>query len=93
MARASRYEDSRDDLLALVERGSRGKSPTVRDLADQCEVGVATMHSYLTRLSEEGLITWRPGKHRSLRVTEAGARAVSLRTARQGSQQLTSRAP
>ena len=77
MARASKYEDSRGELLSLIEKAERGKSPTVRSLADTCEVGVATMHSYLTRLAEEGLITWRAGKHRSLRLTEAGRESLT----------------
>ena len=77
MGRASKYEESRQQLLEHIQRASRGKSPTVRDLADECEVGVATMHAWLTRLAGEGLITWRPGKHRSLRLTPMGSQQLS----------------
>lgn len=71
MARASRYEDKRDEILGLINAAAaqHSKPPTVRDLAERLDVGVATVHSYLTKLAEEGMIEWRAGKHRSLRLT------------------------
>ena len=79
MARASRYDDTRDDILKSVNAAAtaHGKPPSVRDLADQFEVGVATMHSYLQKLSEEGMVEWRPGRHRSLHLTQQGIRELS----------------
>lgn len=79
MARSTKYQEHREGVLLMIHRASmaHGKSPTVRDLADHFEVGVATMHSYLRRLSDEGVIEWRPGRHRSLKFTPAGSREVS----------------
>jgi DNA-binding IclR family transcriptional regulator len=70
MGRASKYDQHRTDILsALAEaEASHARPPTVRSLADGCGVGVATMHSYLTKLSEEGVVEWKPKSHRSLRL-------------------------
>lgn len=73
MGRASKYEQHRSailDALAQAE-SSHARPPTVRTLADSCGVGVATMHSYLTRLSEEGVVEWQAKSHRSLRLRQA----------------------
>lgn len=79
MARASRYADSRDEILKSVHEAAtaHGKPPSVRDLAERMDVGVATMHSYLQKLSEEGMVEWRPGRHRSLHLTPAGIQELS----------------
>lgn len=79
MARASRYEDNRDGILVAIHEAAvrHGKPPTVRTLAQTFEVGVATMHSYLHKLAEEGVIEWIPGKHRSLRCTQRGIQELS----------------
>lgn len=84
MARASKYGENRAPLLAMINEAHRrhGKAPTVRELADWCEVGVATMHSYLQKLAEEEMIQWQPGKHRSLQCTPAGIRELSSSAAR-----------
>lgn len=81
MARASRYEDNRDEILAVVGEVAvrHGKPPSVRDLAEKFDVGVATMHSYLHKLAEEGVVEWAPGKHRSLKCTQAGSLELSRR--------------
>lgn len=75
MARASRYEDVKHDVLRTVRAAevAHGKPPTVRTLATTHEVSVSTMHSYLTRLAEEGMVEWTPGRHRSLRLTRAAS--------------------
>lgn len=79
MARASHYADKREELLALIAEPAttHGKAPTIRDLAARLEVGVGTIHAYLHRLAEEGVIEWSPGKHRSLRVTHLGFQELS----------------
>lgn len=79
MARTSKYQDHRDGVLLTIHKASRshGKAPTVRDLADRFDVGVATMHSYLQKLATEGVVEWRPGRHRSLTLTAQGSREVS----------------
>jgi Mn-dependent DtxR family transcriptional regulator len=80
MARASKYGDKREELLALIAEPvtTHGKAPTIRDLASRLEVGVGTIHAYLQRLAEEGVIEWKPGKHRSLKVTPKGFQELSL---------------
>jgi len=74
MARVSKYADTKDEVLALIGEASarHSKPPTVRDLAEETGVGVATMHSYLQKLAKEGLVEWTPGRHRSLRLTDSG---------------------
>lgn len=78
MARASRFEDSKDKILTSVHSAAiaHGKPPSVRALADELGVGVATMHDYLTKLAEEELIEWRKGKHRTLHLTPKGIQAL-----------------
>lgn len=79
MARASHYDEHRKELLGLIWQAqlSHGKPPSIRSLANHFDVGVATMHSYLTKLHEEGHVEWRPGKHRSLKCTETGRQELS----------------
>jgi DNA-binding IclR family transcriptional regulator len=73
MARATKYEQHKAQVLQLIDQAARAHSrpPTVRALADALQVGVATMHSYLERLAMEGLVVWQPKSHRSLRCTPA----------------------
>jgi DNA-binding transcriptional regulator YhcF (GntR family) len=69
MARASRYEDVKQEILdeiAAVD-AAHGKPPSVRDLAGRFEVSVSTMHSFLKKMLEEGMVEWKPGRHRTLR--------------------------
>lgn len=79
MARASRYGDQKMAVLREVDDRVRrhSKIPTVRELAELFEVAPATMHSWLTRLSEEGLVEWTRGKHRSLRLSPAASQQLS----------------
>lgn len=71
MARASKYEAVKAEILAQIAatEASHAKPPAVRDLAEAHEVSVSTMHSFLKKLNAEGLIEWKPGRHRSLRLT------------------------
>ena len=72
--RKSHYGANRTMILRLISATakSHGAPPTVRELASMLGVGVATMHLYLNRLGDEGLLVREPGRHRSLRVTDAG---------------------
>lgn len=79
MARVSRFEDSRDEILTSIQSAAiaHGKPPSVRNLAEKLEVGVATMHSYLQLLADEELIEWHKGRHRTLHITSKGMQALS----------------
>ena len=78
MARASQFEQNRHTVLrSLHDRWMKhSKPPAVRELATQANVSVSTMHSYLGRLAEEGLVEWRPKSHRSLALTPQGIEYV-----------------
>lgn len=82
MARASKYPEVKKDVLgAIVEAAVAHRSgPSVRDLATSFEVSPSTMHSFLSKLADEGLVEWNPGRHRSLRPTQAGFVASSSAT-------------
>lgn len=84
MARASKYQGKRDEIiLQLGQAAARhSKPPTVRVLADELGVGVATMHDYLKKLGSEGVVEWTPGRHRSLKLTPAGLQELSSLAAR-----------
>lgn len=79
MARASKYEEKRDEVLSLILRAAtqHSKPPTVRDLAAGADVGVATMHSYLQKLAEEEMVEWTPGRHRSLKLSPKALQQLS----------------
>ncbi len=79
MARASQYGDTRDKILDSVHKTAlaHGKPPSVRNLAEEFDVGVATMHDYLKKLADEGMVEWRPGRHRSLHLTDLALRELS----------------
>jgi SOS-response transcriptional repressor LexA len=52
-----------------------GYSPTVRELAAACGIGVSACYSHLTQLMAEGKVTEQPGRSRTLRVVQPeGAR-------------------
>lgn len=73
MARASKYEDSRDVIISLLAKAvtTHGRPPTVREVAEATSVGVGTAHSYLVKLEEEGLVERHAG-HRRVNLTEKG---------------------
>jgi DNA-binding transcriptional regulator YhcF (GntR family) len=81
MARPSKFEEHRDVVLVFIHNAAsrHSRPPTVRTLAEVVGVGVATMHSYLGKLAEEGLVEWQPRSHRSVRCTQAGIQHVSSR--------------
>ena len=45
---------------------------TARDVATHTERSTATVWHHVKSLSEEGLVTWEPGKARTLRTTSEG---------------------
>lgn len=77
MARASHYGDKKMALLrAILDAADHhGRPPTVRMLAEGAGVGVATLHLYLNKMAQEGLVEWQAKSHRSLRCTP---RAIQL---------------
>jgi len=79
MGRKSYYGEHRITVLEVIEGAvlRHAQPPSVRELADAVGVGVATMHAYLTALSEEGLVEWRATSRRSLRLTLTGSQALS----------------
>lgn len=62
-------------LATVAELTQRqGFPPTVREL--QLELGLAspsTIFHHLELLREQGLVTWEPGKNRTLKLTQRGA--------------------
>ena len=79
VGRKSHYGEHRIPVLRLIDDAARrhAKPPSVRELAESIGVGVATVHLYLSRLAEEGLVEWRQGSHRSLRCTPQGSQLLS----------------
>ena len=79
MARTSKFDDNKNEILGIIEAAVQrhSKAPTVRELADTFAVAPATMHSWLSKLAEEGLIAWAPGRHRSLRLTPEAVQQLS----------------
>jgi len=58
----------------------RGYAPSVRDIKEALQIkSTATVHSYLARLEEKGLITRESGKSRAMRVDSPEAPAKSAR--------------
>lgn len=50
-----------------------GYAPTVRDVMQAMEwSSPSTAHEILERLKRRGLVTWKPGSPRTLRVLEGG---------------------
>lgn len=81
MPQPSKFNEQRDKVLVAIHKKqiNNKKSPSVRGLAEDCGVATATMHSYLTKLFFEGLIEWKPGRHRTLRLTPLGQQAIQQR--------------
>ena len=79
MARVTHYQDDKEWVIKLIHNAqvAHSRPPTIRDLADELGVGLATMHSYLTKMVEEGLIDRKRGHHRSLTVTDVGMSLIS----------------
>lgn len=78
MGRQSKFEHHKDAVLRAIEDLTRkeGKSPSMRQIAVETGVSVATLHAYLKKLRAQGLIEWIEGKHRSLRVKQGALTAA-----------------
>lgn len=74
MARPSLYKLNRDVVISAIDSLSRsaGKPPTMREVAERTGISVSTLHSYVNRMHDEGLVTWQPRSHRSVRLTAQG---------------------
>lgn len=70
MARQSLYDYKKDGIVQAIAEltQSHGRAPSLREVADVTETSVATLHSYLTRLRTEGIVSWSERHHRSLQV-------------------------
>jgi DNA-binding IclR family transcriptional regulator len=77
MARPSMYHLNRESVLvAVAGLAKHGTPPTLRELSDVTGLPISTLHSYVNRMHDEGLITWHPRSHRSIRITSAGQALV-----------------
>ncbi len=71
--RASKYSEKEKEILNFVNSSIKtdGYSPTVRDI--QTALGIkstSTVHAYLRRLEEKGLISKAEGKSRTLHIDD-----------------------
>lgn len=78
MARKSHYMANKLVILQSIHGLTlqRRTAPSVREVAEDTEISMATLHSYLQRLHQEGLVQWRPKRHRSLQLTKSGQNMV-----------------
>ena len=51
--------------------------PTVRELADECDLSVAWLHVMLRRLRSDGLVSWVDGQARTLHVPPEGGKPIA----------------
>ena len=79
MARPSMYKLNRERVLEAIEEAHAGEGvpPTVRELSKKTRISVSTLHSYITRMHEDELVTWQPKSHRSIKVTAKGRDLIS----------------
>lgn len=70
MPRQSLYQFKRDGILTAIEtlRAATGKAPSIREIAEVADVSIATLHSYLVKMKDEGVIEWQERHHRSLKL-------------------------
>jgi repressor LexA len=80
--RSSRYSEKEqaiyDYITETIER--EGYSPTVRDIQQALGIkSTSTVHSYLARLEEKGMIRKDPGKSRTIQTERTPETCASLR--------------
>jgi DNA-binding IclR family transcriptional regulator len=73
VGRRSLYDVRKDSVLTAVKRltDQKGSPPSLRDVAEVTGISVSTLHNYLPQMAEEGLVTWQPKSHRTIRLTTA----------------------
>ena len=59
--------------LAVLTAIHKLQPTTARDVATEVERSTATVWHHVKSLNDEGLVTWEPGKARTLKTTDAGA--------------------
>lgn len=79
MPRKSHYPEHRKTVLVAIGQAEKahGRAPSIRELADLCGVGVATVHLYIKNLADEGLVEWKQESHRSLRLSQTAIQQLS----------------
>ena len=74
--RTSRYNEKEAAIYDFITRTieEEGYSPTVRDIQQALGIkSTSTVHAYLARLEEKGLIRKDPGKSRTINTTKTSA--------------------
>lgn len=73
MGRQSQYKIKRDDVLGAIRKltAQLGGSPSLREISAETGVSIATLHSYLDKLQDEGAIEWQKKTHRSITLRNA----------------------
>jgi DNA-binding MarR family transcriptional regulator len=66
-------------LAAVADLTGDGPAPTYREIAAHLGVAVGAVHQQAARLRRHGLLDWRDGQCRTLRVTPAGLEAIANR--------------
>lgn len=75
--------DREKDILAYIAKilNEKGYSPSVRDIKAALSIrSTSTVHTYLQRLEEKGLLTKENGKSRTLRVDPAYQASIGFNT-------------
>ncbi|NBW16291.1 MAG: hypothetical protein EBR82_50755 [Caulobacteraceae bacterium] len=67
-------------LAAVADLTGDGPAPTYREVAAHLGVAVAAVYQQAARLRRHGLLDWRDGQCRTLRVTPAGTDALESRS-------------
>ena len=60
----------RDVLLVVQELSVGGRSPSITEIAWECQVGRTAVKSALDALRDKGRVTWLPRRARSLAVLQ-----------------------
>jgi SOS-response transcriptional repressor LexA len=70
MARQSLYEMRKDAIVDTIAKlhDAHGQPPSLREVASVTDISVATLHSYLMKLRQEGIVEWSDRSHRSLKI-------------------------
>lgn len=65
--------------LRFIQRErQRDDPPTIREIAKFLDIGTTTVNHHIDELCKSGLLTRKPRRARSFKVTEAGVEAIAL---------------